>query len=218
MFGLDDLLDFGASLYSADSSRAGQESANATNMAIAEMNNRTMVELANTAHQREVKDLIAAGLNPVLSVDGAGAPVPALTSAKVENAQKNNIGSAIHEGFSAKSQRDAVEQQKELNEANIKVADAQAKNLDVQNQKLKAEIDETKAKTYKTFSDADMPGSVGTVGRNLKTFFGSREAPVSRYQRQLDVSSKVHDLGVSTIKAHRSHSAKDLPFIDSLFK
>lgn len=34
------------------------------------------VELANTAHQREVRDLIRAGLNPILSAGNAGASVP----------------------------------------------------------------------------------------------------------------------------------------------
>ncbi len=41
----------------------------------AEKNRKWQEQLSNTAHQREVKDLVAAGLNPVLSVNG-GASTP----------------------------------------------------------------------------------------------------------------------------------------------
>ena len=43
------------------------------------------IELANTAHQREVADLKAAGLNPILSTGTAGAAVPSMASAEISN-------------------------------------------------------------------------------------------------------------------------------------
>lgn len=188
---------------------------NESNERIAARNNALVMELANSAHQREVADLVKAGLNPVLSVDGAGAPVPTLTSARMEAPKKeNSIGMAVNSALSAYQ----ASKQAEQIDANIGVADATAKNLEVQNEKLKAEVDETKAKTYSLLSEADMPGFIGSLGRNIKTIFGSREAPVSRHNRKMDESSKVHNLGTTVIKAHRGHSAKDLPYIGSIFK
>jgi len=59
--------------------------------------------MANTAHRREVKDLRLAGLNPILSAGGSGAPSPTGVSATMPDSKP---GTAWSNASSAKSQRD----------------------------------------------------------------------------------------------------------------
>lgn len=53
-----------------------------------------MAEMSNTAHQREVADLRAAGLNPILSVN-KGASTPSSSGQKMENALGAGVTTAL---------------------------------------------------------------------------------------------------------------------------
>lgn len=68
---------------------------NAQNKSLARMNNRFQAHMSNTAHQREVDDLRAAGLNPILSATGGnGASSPSGSQATAENILEPAISSA----------------------------------------------------------------------------------------------------------------------------
>ena len=81
----------------------GQTSANKANIDIMREQQEWQKMMSDTAHQREVKDLIASGINPIMTATGGkGASSGAVTSAKSENvmAGKGKVSTEMLEALS----------------------------------------------------------------------------------------------------------------------
>lgn len=81
---------------SAAASLIGGERANRQNAKLAKKQMQFQERMSNTAHVRQIADLKAAGLNPVLSARYGGASTPSGAMARMENSAKD-IGKNFNE-------------------------------------------------------------------------------------------------------------------------
>jgi hypothetical protein len=85
----------GAALVSGVAGFLGQQETNAQNQQLAAENTAFQERMSNTAYQRQVKDLEASGLNPMLAyIKGGGASTPSGTVLPMQNAVASGISSA----------------------------------------------------------------------------------------------------------------------------
>lgn len=88
------LLGLAGSLVSGFLGKEGQESANQTNMQLGREQMEFQERMSNTSYQRAVRDMQAAGLNPMLAYSQGGASAPMGSMPQVQNAVGAGMASA----------------------------------------------------------------------------------------------------------------------------
>lgn len=105
----------------------GQRDTNEKNLEIAEKQMAFQERMSGTAYQRAVKDMIAAGLNPMLAYQHGGATTPAGATATMSNVLGSAVSSA-QQGAAAVQQAQQVQQ-----------TQAQTENIKAQTEKTRSE-------------------------------------------------------------------------------
>lgn len=125
-------------------------------------NRKFQEQMSSTSHQRQVKDLKAAGLNPLLSATG-GASTPTGAQAPIENIVQGASASAI----------DASRLR-----LTSKMNDAQLDNLESQNKLLKAQTNKAQMETHVMSKDvpkADVMNMLWEKGKGFINKIGEEQ-------------------------------------------
>lgn len=193
------LLGTGSQLAGSAINVQAQRETNDANREIARENRQWQGEMSNTAHQREVKDLIAAGINPTMSASGAGASTPSGSTATMQ-APKIELPDIMSYGISMK-QLDQAQQKIDIDKANSAAGIASQLN---QTQLRNAQ----KLMIEKGFLEKDTRGQLAeTVSKGLK---GMKEA--------VQMPSLIKILWDENQKTNLREQKSDKDKLDSLIK
>jgi len=156
---------------------------NASNRKAAKDQMRFQESMSNTAHQREVNDLMKAGLNPILSAGGSGASTPVGSLANVQNPLgdiSRDLGQAVGLGLQTKRNRaeiESIHQSTATNRKQESLLDAQKQQAqastaktaqEVINMQMENERTSAKQELYKTPAQRKIMGVIDKISDVIK--------------------------------------------------
>jgi hypothetical protein len=172
----------GAGAYTNSQNISMQESTNAQNLAIAQAQMSFQERMSSTSHQREVADLRAAGLNPMLSgMGGSGASTPSGASATMVAPKLDDVVTpALNSAVAVKQVKQAADkissdievnnslrklqsQQGDLAVSNSRAAMAKAQNDEVSASAARAQLPAIKARADFEAKHADKLAPIDAI-------------------------------------------------------
>lgn len=174
MFGLDDAL-MSAGISSA-LSYLGTQDTNQTRMDIANQANAFSAQQYATRYQTQVKDMEAAGLNPMLSYMQSPGSSPTGQQAQVENPM-----ASATEAFHQSKQRDLLS-------AQVRKVDAEAKVSDEQAKLIAQQVIESKSRERQ--ADTSANESTVRMYKDLETGIKTQKQLGDLYWSQMKVNEK----------------------------